>query len=90
MPPWLHAVNAAALATIAAVIAAFLNFAIYAVVVNLVTAPLVGAIWFPTVSALALAVCHVWRGSAKDRIDAALAAQGGRRGRIPTRAGGRS
>ena len=40
--------------------------------------------------ALALAVCHVWRGSAQDRIDAALAAQGGRRGRIPTRAGGRS
>lgn len=39
--------------------------------------------------ALALAVCHVWRGSAQDRIDAALAAQGGRRGRIPTRAGGR-
>lgn len=42
-----------------AVIAAFLNFALYAVVVNLVTAPLVGAIWFPTVSALA-----VWVGPA--------------------------
>ena len=44
-----------------AVIAAFLNFGIYAVVVNLVTAPLVGGIWFPTVSALALAV---WVGPA--------------------------
>ena len=44
-----------------AVIAAFLNFGIYAVVVNLVTAPIVGGIWFPTVSALALAV---WVGPA--------------------------
>ncbi len=44
-----------------AVIAAFLNFGIYSVVVNLVTAPTVGAIWFPTTSALALAV---WVGPA--------------------------
>lgn len=44
-----------------AVIAAFLNFAIYAVVVNLITAPLVGGVWFPTPAALALAV---WIGPA--------------------------
>jgi ABC-type Na+ efflux pump permease subunit len=44
-----------------AVIATYLNFAIYAVVVNLVSAPLVGGFWFPTVSALALAV---WVGPA--------------------------
>jgi ABC-type Na+ efflux pump permease subunit len=44
-----------------AVVAAFLNFAIYAVVVNLVTGPIVGRVWFPTVPTLALAV---WVGPA--------------------------
>lgn len=44
-----------------AVIAAYLNFAIYAVVVNLVTAPIVGGVWFPTIPALVLAV---WIGPA--------------------------
>ncbi|MEP7159547.1 MAG: crossover junction endodeoxyribonuclease RuvC [Dermatophilaceae bacterium] len=38
--------------------------------------------------ALALAVCHVWRGGAQERIAAALAAHGGARGQLPLRAGG--
>ncbi|NLX49938.1 MAG: ABC transporter permease subunit [Methanospirillum sp.] len=44
-----------------AVAAAFLNFALYAVMVNLVSAPIVGGAWFPTVPALALAA---WVGPA--------------------------
>lgn len=44
-----------------AILAAYLNFAAYAVVVNLVSAPLVGGFWFPTITSLALAV---WVGPA--------------------------
>ncbi len=43
------------------VLAAYLNFTAYAIVVNLVSAHIVGGIWFPTVTALALAV---WVGPA--------------------------